>query len=76
MLKMTGVKLEKILDTGMHLFIEKGLRGQISYIIKRCSEANNKDIKNYDPTKLSGFIEYLDKNNLYGWAMSGYLPYS
>ena len=76
MLKMTGVKLEKILDTDMHLFIEKGLRGQISYIIKRCSEANNKDIKNYDPTKLSGFIEYLDKNNLYGWAMSGYLPYS
>ena len=76
MLKMTGVKLEKILDTGMHLCIEKGLRGQISYIIKRCSEANNKDIKNYDPTKLSGFIEYLDKNNLYGWAMSGYLPYS
>ena len=75
MLKMTGVKLEKILDTDMHLFIEKGLRGRISYIAKRYSEANNKYIKNY-PAKLSGFIEYLDKNNLYGWAMSGYLPYS
>ena len=76
MLKMTGVKLEKFLDTDMHLFIEKGLRGRISYIAKRYSEANNKYIKNYDPAKLSGFIEYLDKNNLYGWAMSGYLPYS
>ena len=75
MLKMTGVKLEKILDIDMYLFIEKRLRAGISYIAKRYSEANNKYVKNYDPTKLSGFIEYLDKNNLYGWAMSGYLPY-
>ena len=32
-------------------------------------------MKNYDPTKPSGVIEYLDKINLYGWAMSDYLPY-
>ena len=32
MLKMTGVKLEKIFDIDMYLFIEKGLRGRISYI--------------------------------------------
>ena len=32
-------------------------------------------MKNYDPTKLLKCIEYLDKNNLYDWAMSGYLPY-
>ena len=30
MLKMTGVKLEKILDIDKYLFIEKGLRGGIS----------------------------------------------
>ena len=35
MLKMTGVKLEKISDTDKYLFIEKGLRGGISYIAKR-----------------------------------------
>ena len=29
----------------------------------------------YDPTKQSTFISYLDTNNLYGWAMSEYLPY-
>ena len=29
----------------------------------------------YDPNKPSTFITYLDKNNLYGWAMSEYLPY-
>ena len=32
-------------------------------------------MKNYDPTKPSIYISYLDMNNLYGWAMSGYLPY-
>ena len=29
----------------------------------------------YDSNKQSTFITYLDKNNLYGWAMSKYLPY-
>ena len=76
MLKMTGVKLEKVFDIDMYLFIEKGLRGGISYIAKRYSEADNKYMKNYDPTKPSGFIEYLDKNNLYGKKMSAYVPYS
>ena len=75
MLKMTGVELEKISNIDMYLFIEKGLKGGISYIVKRYSEANNKYMKNYDPIKPSKYIEYLDKNNLYGWAMSGYLPY-
>ena len=32
MLKMTGVGLEKNSDIDMYLFIEKGLRGGISYI--------------------------------------------
>ena len=75
MLKMTGVKLEKIFDIDMYLFIEKGLRGGISYIAKRYAKANNKYMKDYDPKKPSKFITYLDMNNLYGWAMSGYLPY-
>ena len=52
-LKMTGVKLEKITDTDMYLFIEKGLRGGIYYIAKRYSEANNKYMKTYDLTKPS-----------------------
>ena len=75
MLKMTGVKLEKIFDIDMYLFIEKGLRGGISYIAKRYSKSNNKYMKNYDPKKPSKFITYLDMNNLYDWAMSGYLSY-
>ena len=75
MLKMTGVKLEKISDIDKYLFIEKGLRGGISYIAKRYAKANNKYMNDYDPEKPSTFITYLDKNNLYGWSMSEYLPY-
>ena len=61
-------------DTDKYLFIEKGLRGGISYIAKRYAKANNKYMNDYDPKKQSTFISYLDMNNLYGWAMSEYLP--
>ena len=72
---MTGMRLEQIVDIDMYWFIEKELRGVISSIAKRYAKANNKYMKNYDPTKPSIYISYLDMNNLYGWAMSGYLPY-
>ena len=70
MLKMTGEKLEKIFDIEMYLFTKKELRGGISYIVKKCSEANNIYMKDYNPTKPSKYMSYLDMNNLYGWAMS------
>ena len=31
---------------------------------------NDKYIKNYDKTKESSYLKYLDVNNLFGWAMS------
>ena len=31
-LRMSGIELEKIHDIDMHLFLEKGMRGGISYI--------------------------------------------
>ena len=63
MLKMTAVKLEKIFDIYMYLFIKKGLRGGISYILKRYAKPNNKYMKNHDPKKPSKLITYLDLNN-------------
>ena len=72
---MIGVELEKISDIDMYLFLEKGLRGGISYIAKRYMKANNKYMKNNDPRKPSKYISYLDMNNLHCWGMSGYLPY-
>ena len=74
MLKMTDINLEKISDIGKYLFIEKGLKGGVSYIAKRYAKANSKYINDYEK-KPSIFISYLDMNNLYGWAMSEYLPY-
>ena len=73
-LKMTGLKLEKISDIDKYLFIEKGFREGICYITKRYGKANNKCMNAYDPKKPSTFISYLDMNNLYGRAMSEYLP--
>ena len=75
MLKMTGVKLEKISDIDMYLFIEKGLREGISYIAKRYAKANDKYMNDYDSKELSKFITYLDMSNFYAWGLSKYLPY-
>ena len=76
MLKMTEIELDLTSDINMYLFIEKGMRGGISYIAKRHSKANNKYMKYYYSSKESKYIIYLDANNLYGWAMIQYLPYS
>ena len=73
---MTGIVLDLNSDIDMHLFIEKGMRGCISYIAQRYSKASNKYMKCYDSGKESKYIIYLDGNNLYDWAMSQYLPYS
>ena len=76
MLQMTKINLDLITDTDMQLFIEKGIRGGISYIAHRYAEANNKYMENYNPKIESSYIMYLDANNLYDWAMSKPLPYS
>ena len=73
-LKETGQKLQLLHDYDMLMIFENGIRGGISHISKRYAEANNKYMDTYNPDKSSSFIQYLDANNLYGWAMSQALP--
>ena len=54
MLKMTGVTLKKISDSDKYMFFEQGMRGGLSYINKRYSEAS---------TNVNTL--YLDMNSLY-----------
>ena len=73
-MKKTEVELEILTDYDMLLMIEEGIRGGICHAIHRYAKANNKYMKNYDKSKESSYIQYLDTNNLYGAAMSEKLP--
>ena len=74
MLKMTNIKLELMIDVDMYQSIEKGMRGRVSYIASQYGKANNKYVKEYNKKAPSKHIMNLDVNDLYGWAMSQYLP--
>ena len=73
-LKETKQELQLLTDYDMLMMFEKGIRAGMTHISKRYAEANNKYMKKFDKTKPSSFIQYLDANNLYGWAMSQKLP--
>ena len=53
------------------MFFDKGRKSGISYISNKYSKANNKYLKSYEPKQES---KHLDANNLYGYAMSKFIP--
>ena len=55
MLKMTNTKLELMTDIYIFQFIQKGMRGGISYISNRYGKANNKYMKEYDENSPSKY---------------------
>ena len=74
--KITGVKLELLTDNDKLMMIEEGTKGGMCNAVYRYANANNKCIENYEKNTESSSLEYLDANNLYGWAMSKKLPVS
>ena len=56
MLKLTEVELELLNDVEMLQMIERGMRGGNSNAFCRCSQANNKFMKEFDENKPSKFI--------------------
>ena len=75
-LSLTGVRLQQIHNKDMYEMIEKGLRGGMTQCAHKKVEANNKYMnEQYDLSKPSSYISYLDANNLYGLAMSKKLPF-
>ena len=74
-LKKTKVKLKLLLDPDMFLMFERGIRGGITQSVHRWSPANNPYMgSEYDSNRPTKYLQYLDANNLYGWAMSQPLP--
>ena len=64
-MKYTDIKLRTLQDKDLILTLENNIRGGISSVMgdRYVQSDNNKNIL------------YVDANNLYGWAMSEYLPY-
>ena len=68
-------RLELLTDMDMLLMVEKGIWGGITQAVKRYVKANNKHMKDIcNPDEKSMYLQYLDANNLYGWAMIQNLP--
>ena len=76
MLKKTGVTLDLITESAMYLMIESGMRGGVCMISKRHAQANNPPVGNFISKQSLSYISDSDSNNLYGWAMSQFLPLS
>ena len=74
-LKKAKIRLELLLDPDMLLMFERGIRGGITQSVHRWAKVNNPYIGfENTPGEPTGYLQYLDANNLYGWAMSQPLP--
>ena len=74
-LKKTRMRIELLLDPDLLLMFERGIRGRITQSVHRWAKANNPYMgSEYAPREPTRYLQYLDANNLYGWAMSQPLP--
>ena len=72
-LKKTRIRLELLLDPDMLLMFERGIKGGITQSVHRWAKANNPYMgSEYEPREPTRYLQYVDANNLYGWAMSNH----
>ena len=68
-------RLELLTNIDMLLMLEKGIQGGITRTVKCYAKANNKYMKDlYNLDEKSIYLQYLEENNLYGWAIVQNLP--
>ena len=74
-LKHTGIKLELLTDLDMLLMFERGIRGGITQVVRKYTSPNKKYMGDkFNPSEDTTYLQYIDTNNLSGWAMSQPLP--
>ena len=74
-LKKIVVNFELLRDPDMLLMFERGIRGGITPSVHRWAIANIPYMGyEYNRSKQTEYLQYLDANNLYGWEMSQPLP--
>uniref|UniRef100_A0A069DLV9 Conserved uncharacterized protein n=1 Tax=Clytia hemisphaerica TaxID=252671 RepID=A0A069DLV9_9CNID len=71
---MSNIYLKIITDIDQYQEIEGGIRDGVSNITTRHASSNNPNEPDFDPTRPDEHLVYWDANNLYGYAMSQYLP--
>ena len=75
LMKFIKRSIHLITDSEMYRMIQPNIRGGICHVSVRYARANNKLLGSlYDPNQPTSYILYVDANNLYGWAMSQYMP--
>ena len=74
-LKCTEMRLKLLTDLAMLLMFEHGIRGGITQVVRKYAAANNPCMGGkFDPNEDTTYLQYLNANNLYSWAMSQPLP--
>ena len=69
MLKIRRAKIEVFTDIDMIPMTVKAIGGGLTQVVKKHAIANNKYLRTDDRSKKNVFLQYLDANNLYGYAM-------
>lgn len=71
-----GGKIHLVTDNNLYNLCRKSIRGGLCSANVKYTEANNKFVPNYDPSKPECWILDLDVNGLYSFSMTFKLPYS